>query len=285
MQIINYKWKYTRGKNLQKHHRIESWQPEFMISDGTNHFSQKLLNEKISFLLGDKKCIGYFSGGKRTPCPNNKTLFSGNMCSDCQKLDDWFGCIRCSGMCVNPKQREGCSKNQYHIYLASFDYILKVGMSFDMRFQNRLIEQGADFGTKIVSLKDGMLARQTEQKISKLLDLPDRVTGEAKQGMIFGNPNTASINISRAIKKLRTTDVLVNPEPEIYDFRKYYRLDKIIKKPAKFSVKEGSILDGKIVAAKGNVLVMENNRRYYSFNAHSLVGRNVSIVGEKSASL
>lgn len=256
-----------------------------MIQNNGEYLSQRLIGEKISFKIGEKRCIGYFSGGRHISCPDSRFVVSGNMCAECQRLDDWFECIRCSGICLNPKQRDGCSKNQYHIYLASFDSILKVGMSFDRRFQNRLIEQGADFGTKIVSLKDGMLARQTEQKISKLLSLPDRVTGDVKQNMIFGNPNRASVNISEAITKLRNSDISMNSEPEIYDFRKYYRLDKIMKKPVKFPIKDGAILDGTVIAAKGNVLVFENSRRYYSFNAHAMVGREVSFLGENNAGL
>ncbi|MFH1630944.1 MAG: DUF2797 domain-containing protein [Candidatus Aenigmatarchaeota archaeon] len=264
MQIINYKWRFS-----------DSWKPQFMLTNGGGYEFLNLIGENLSFRLGDKRCVGHFSGGKHIQCLHERFITSGNMCAECQKLDDWFGCIRCSGTCINPKRRGGCEKNNYYIYLASFDSMLKVGMSFNMRFHNRLIEQGADFGTKIMSLKDGMLARQTEQKISKALDLPDRIYGDMKQDRIFANPNDVSMNISQAIDSLRENNIPIHDEPEIYDFRRHYKLHNILKKPSKLAMKEGVFMDGKIVAAKGNVLVLENNRRYYSFNAHTVVGRDL----------
>jgi len=281
MQVINYKWKYEAGSRCsddESQRKFASWRPQFMILDGEDYKFQNLLNENISFRIGEKRCTGHFSGGKHVPCPQHRFVVSGNMCAECSKTDDWFGCVRCSGSCINSKQRNGCSKNQYHIYLASFDSILKIGMSFDRRFHNRLIEQGADFGTKIMSVQDGMIARQIEQKISKFLNLPDRITGDIKQDRIFGNPNKASLKISRAIEMLKKSDISISSRPEIYDFRKHYMLSNIVKKPSKLAIKESAIVDGTIVAAKGNVLVLEKNRRYYSFNAHSLVGRELSSI-------
>jgi len=90
-----------------------------------------------------------------------------------------------------------------------------VGISYERRILERLVEQGADMGAKIGIVQDGKLARIVEQKIRTELNICDRVTGNEKHNMLFGNPNTAAINIFNAYTKLRSnglSDYLITPE-------------------------------------------------------------------------
>ncbi|MFC2143080.1 DUF2797 domain-containing protein [Candidatus Aenigmatarchaeota archaeon] len=230
MQIIKYRW--------------EKWRPLFIIRDDGKLTKLDLLNNDISFKLGKKRCIGYYKSGKYRPCPDNVEIESGWSCNDCVKKDDFFMCVKCDGSgCINEKQRKSCKKNKYFIYLASFDSILKVGISYEFRLLERFVEQGADMAAKIAVVKDGKEARQIEQRIKKYLNITDRVRGESKN--IFGDPNKSIVNILDSIDKLMKAgfDLI---EPEIFDLRRYYNLQNITKHPSLLTIKDDIKLIGNV---------------------------------------
>ena len=209
-QLVGFKWKKNDG----------NWQPLFLFStnDGEEPERFTLWNNRINFKLGSKRCVGYFSGGRHYKCPDSADSGLASTCSECKKRDDWFGCIQCAGfdtsslevnstppaqnnICDNPKQRVGCMKNRYWIYLAAFDGQLKVGISYEQRFFERMIEQGADFGCRLGIVQDGGYARALEQRIARYLGLPDRIHGVAKQAKLFGEPNRSIVEIAKTIAK------------------------------------------------------------------------------------
>ena len=261
MQIIKFKW--------------ENWEPRLILQDNASLQKIVLFDNDLELKLGEKLCIGYFKAGKHYKCPyKNKTEFEYS-CSDCQRMDDFFRCIKCNGSsCINEKMRKECTENNYFIYLAAFNTLLKVGISHEQRIMKRLVEQGADFGAKIAFVKDGKNVRETEQKVKNHLHITDRITGNEKQDMLFANPNLSVIRLSNAINKLKGNGFpLIHPE--IYDMRKYYRLENTPSKPKKIDIKTNTKIKGRVVSAKGNILVLENKNNFYSLNAHALIGREI----------
>lgn len=261
MQIIKFKWK--------------GWKPQLILQENGNFQKIDLFEQDISFKLDEKLCIGYFKDGRHYKCPyKNKTEFE-RSCSDCQRMDDFFRCIKCDGTsCINEKMRKKCIENNYFIYLAAFHTLLKVGISHEQRFLERLVEQGADFGAKIAFIKDGKNVREIEQKVKDYLNITDRITGEEKYSMLFANPNISVIRLCNAINKLKGNGFpLINPE--IYDLRKYYRLENILTKPKKMDIKTNVKINGRVVSAKGNILILRNKNSFYSLNVHSLIGREI----------
>ena len=188
--------------------------------------------------------------------------------------------MKCTGEeCINESQRKSCQKNKYYIYLAAFSTMLKVGISYEHRIMERLIEQGADMGAKICMVQDGKLARSIEQKIRSELNICDRVTGTEKHNMLFGNPNVAAINIFNAFSKLKSNGLskhLINPE--IYNLQSIYRLSAVKFMPQIFTAEEGSCLEGNVVAAKGNIMVVKGSAGLLSVNAHRLVGCEIELI-------
>ena len=260
MQITKYKWD------------LNAKEPFFLLDDGTK---MKLFDQNINFLLGEKKCVGFIKDGKKHECPHSRSIEYGEKCNECKINDDFFLCMQCDGECINKKQRRGCETNNYYIYLAAFDSLLKIGISYEHRFLERWVEQGADFAAKIAYLKDGSEARKLEQKISKELNIIDRIKGEKKQDIIFGNPNVAATNIKNAVEKLKLNGFSV--KPLIHDLRNFYRLQNILSYPKKMQIENKTQIKGRFAAAKGNVLVLENENGFFSFNSHSLVGREIDI--------
>ncbi|HLC77434.1 MAG TPA: DUF2797 domain-containing protein [archaeon] len=263
MQLVKYKWDV---KGL-------SGQPFLFARDGKETVKIKLFDEKISMKLGKRTCIGYNKNGTHFECPSKRSVDNERVCRECALNDDFFMCMKCTGEeCINEPQRPSCMENKYFIYLAAFSSMLKVGISYEFRILERLIEQGADMGAKIGMVKDGKLAREVEQKISKELNISDRISGVDKQRMLFGSPNVASMNIFNAYNKLRTNGVsshLINPE--IYNLQSIYRVSSISNMPLSIDVKEGAAVEGDIVAAKGNIIIVKNSTGLFSINASKMV--------------
>lgn len=211
-------------------------------------------------------------------CPNNAQTEKGYYCNDCRLRDDFFLCVQCDGSeCINKKRREECKKENYYLYLAAFDSLVKVGISMEFRVMERFVEQGADMAAKAGVVTDGKLARSLEQDVKRSLGIADRVTGDRKHDLIFGSPNRAAASLFDAISRLKETAFAPYMiYPEIHDLRKHYRLSTVHSRPEKFVVKEGSALSGRVVAAKGNIIVIENSG-FFSVNAHDLIGREMEL--------
>lgn len=267
-QITKYKW--------------ENWEP-FLITRDTDGFTKiRLLENEISFRLGKKVCTGFYKDGKYNECPNQTQMEYGYNCKECRINDDFFLCIQCDGSnCMNEKQRNNCMKNNYFVYLAAFDNLLKVGVSFERRIMERLVEQGADFGAKIAFIQDGKNVRIVEQKIRRTLGITDRILGDEKMKSLFCDPNNCLSSIQRAINNLRNNGLnhcLVRPE--IYDMRGYYKLHNVPVHPIKAQIGENCKIHGKVVAAKGNIIVLKDGKAFHSVNVHSIIGYQIEQLEE-----
>ena len=155
------------------------------------------------------------------------------------------------------------------IYLAVFGHILKVGITQTFRKRTRWLEQGADFAAEIGYATDGLLARKIESSISKKIRITDRVNGREKLSMLFSDPNISLSMLKKAIEMLHIPDYV------IHDFRGSYGLENIRSEPKLVELGKGKIIKGKVVAVKGNLVVIESPTGYEAINLHSLKGRMV----------
>ncbi len=261
MQIIRYKW--------------DNFEP-FLVMSGQKKI--RLFGSSLRATLGDKRCAGFFLDGRHTECKEKPHLDYGSQCNSCLLRDRFAMCFRCTGeTCINEKRRKDCANEQFIIYLAAFNSILKVGISFEARFLERLVEQGADFGAVVGRVKDGMSVRKAEQEISAALEIVDRVRGNDKRRMLFCNPNVAMANIKVAVKKMSHIFPQYTIPPQIFDLRGYYKLQNVVLEPKELAVSQDSKLDGNVVAAKGNIIVLENDG-FSTVNAHDLLGREIEIL-------
>jgi len=265
MQAVKYKWLVSR----------EQAEPFIVVRTEQGFDKIKLLEQAVSLKLGRKTCVGYYRDGRHFECPKSMPVESAWHCNECRLNDDYFLCIQCTGNeCLNTKQREDCSEQIYYIYLAAFSNILKVGISIERRITERLVEQGADLGALIALVKDGKEVRLIEQQICKKLNIVDRIRGFQKHELIFGDPNAAAINILNAVKKLKGNGFdKYTIKPEIHDLRPYYRLHNVVGNPQRVDVTDNLTINGNIVAAKGNIIIFENQGNFYSLNSHELIGR------------
>src|SRR3989344_1997350 len=269
MQFFKYRWE-TSGL---------SGEPFLFVRKDAAVGKVRLLDQDIRLKIFEKTCIGHSRKGRHTPCPQSRVVSDERMCRECMLSDDFFMCVKCDGSeCINDPQRTNCAKSKYYIYLAAFSNVLKVGISQEYRVLERLIEQGADMGAKIALVQDGKIVREIEQKIRSELGIKDRLRGIEKQKLLFGNPNTSAINIFTAFAKLRKNfgEYLIGPE--IYNLQSIYRINSLSEHPKPFSLDYGSSIEGRIVAAKGNILVMRNSEGLHSFDANKMIGFRTEMV-------
>ena len=263
MQIVGFKWKNDNG-----------WKPNILIEkDGIKFF--ELFDSYISLKVGERFCIGYFLNSKKNKCPKNEKLIKGTICDSCKELDHYYKCIQCVGECINEKNRESCKQTTFYMYFTTFGSLLKIGISQEHRFFERMIEQGAELGVKFSRIKDGKEARLLEQSIKKLLYCEDRIYGDIKEKNIFGDPNTVVLKIREALKNIKEHGY-GTIGTEIYDFRRYYRLDNIGKDITSLDVYPGSVIEGEVVAVKGNIIILKKGHVFYSVNSHKLISREIS---------
>lgn len=265
MQAIKYKWLMGR----------DAAEPYLIVQNNGETERLQLLGNRLFMTIGEKTCIGYYHDGKSFACAQERVLEHGWSCNECKMNDDFALCMQCNGSeCINMKQREECSELIYYIYLAAFSNILKVGISMERRIMERLVEQGADLGALIALVKDGKEVRLVEQQIARKLNITDRIRGAQKHDLIFGNPNIAAANILNALKKLGENGFSrYMIKPEIYDLRPYYRLHNVFSDPQRIVVSNGCTIKGTPVAAKGNIIILQDNGGFYSLNSHDLIGR------------
>lgn len=256
MQVIKYKW--------------ENFEPFLIVNPGMEKI--RLFNSELHATIGEKRCTGIFPNFRCTT-----KIEYGSQCNSCLLRDKFSLCMRCTGAeCINEKRRDDCKQEEYFIYLAAFNSILKVGISLGRRFLERMVEQGADFGAIVGRVRDGLIVRQVEQKIAAALGITDRVRGDEKKRMLFCNPNIATANITNAIRRLNVEFPEYFITPQIFDMRRHYRLHNVFFDPKELAISDKAELNGNVVAAKGNIVVLENGE-FSVFNAHELLGREIEI--------
>jgi hypothetical protein len=237
-----------------------------------------LWGSSISAEIGRRLCTGFWGEEGWRACPSSAEV-SGFVCDGCKSSDRFLLCRECVGAsCINEKARPGCESGEYVIYLASFGSLLKVGISRSRRFYERLIEQGADFGTKIADVTDGLRVRAYERMLSEWLGITDFVSGDKKATALFEDPNLATTSLMAALTRLQNSGFEFLTSPEIYDLRSLYKLDSVQKQPELLELSRGGALKGEVVAAKGPVIVLKDRYRYHAINVHRLLGRELRLL-------
>src|SRR3989344_2337756 len=262
MHIVKYRW--------------DSGEPVMVVAERGELHAVPVMDHLFAHTVGERRCIGYMRSGKHVPCPDNAAVDGGWYCEPCVNRDSFFLCVRCDGSdCKNEKRREQCKKEKYYIYLSAFGPVLKVGISNQFRLVPRLVEQGADMAARIALVQGGKEARLLEQHIKACLNIVDRVDGLRKHQLLGADPNAPAVRIAAALEELKEAQLLVD-RPAIYDLRSFYRLDRVRAAPSFLQLSAGQDINGTVVAAKGNLLILENSGAYSSFNAHELIGRTIT---------
>ncbi len=237
------------------------------IKDSRNGYFPIKRGDKIKIIKEyGKYCTGYFKDNKHYPCPNNAEIKYGTKCQECALKDDFLTCAKCNGSVCNAKEeiRNNCLNSTYFLYITLIGSILKVGITKSNRYLRRWIEQGSDYSALIGS-GNGLEMRRKEHEMSKII--VDRINTRKKIDMLFEDKK-------EILEKFLKENGL---NAKIVDVRHYYEGLNLVPK----DVAEAKILNGRIVAIKGKLIVFENSGKYYIYNTNNLIGKVVDLELEK----
>ncbi len=134
--------------------------------------------QRLAFVArGERRCLGVWRAGKRTPCPTGATVpgRAGNaQCPECARLDRSFS-VAADTNAADPRT--------YRVYLAWFGPgMVKVGITAEERGRARLLEQGA-VAWAWLGRGPLMATRRTEELLRAALGVPDRIAYARKRAV------------------------------------------------------------------------------------------------------
>lgn len=268
---------YQGNKFLNVHFLGLYWDntvPSFFVrkdKDSDKEFSIILnKNQKLSIeITGDKYCPGYYHPIKnlRYNCPFSKKILNKNksQCSYCFKKGGGF--VASTGTKGNiDKEIEAFILNSPHyLYLNLFpNNIIKVGVTREQRYLNRILEQGA-IATLFIAKSNGESIRDLEKEISLKFGLPEKIGYNLKLQILnyqISENRAKEIlfdkyqEIISVIKKkifLKNPLFFFNLEKFMIDFSKIIPSIYVIK-----NINIGSVISGEIVGIVGDFLIFRN---------------------------
>jgi hypothetical protein len=219
--------------------------PKLVIREN-NETSELELAGNVSFELSfNRYCVGYTRFDKSYPCPDEAVSDSGK-CPHCRKLE--LSCASCRGDECLYGHRE-CLLGEHVVYLASFGELVKAGVTKKERVNERLIEQGADFGVVVARANDGLEARAVEALVQHQFGFRNAVRTTEKFRLL-GESRKSKASLASALEKV-TNFPGIAPE-QILDLSPFY--PPLAERPTL-----DDSLCGLVLGAKGNILFLERS--------------------------
>ncbi|MEF8880609.1 MAG: DUF2797 domain-containing protein [Candidatus Nanohaloarchaea archaeon] len=113
----------------------------------------------LSYELSDqRRCTGYSpEKAERAPCPDFRNLEKGSQCPECRGKDIYSGYVR---------GEKNDLDGEFSVYLAQIGEEVKVGVTRKEKIPRRWIEQGADYGSEILSGMSSNKALEREEELT-----------------------------------------------------------------------------------------------------------------------
>lgn len=241
-------------------------------------------------------CVGYTTLSSRTPkpqasfepwkamepCPLETEIKSGNNCSSCYRADLLKPCLLCDGTecSADSSLRWFCQDKVVYVYLASFgSNRVKVGVAHNKRIPQRWIEQGANFAKRII-VGNGMEVRRIEKILHRELNVLSGLKTSQKVDTLWGNQNIQAetqvlTKVEDEIKK-RFPEFTFFQE-SLQNLSQIYNLPSIDRRPLQLKVKKNQQISGKILGAKGSLLLLNVGKLPHYLNLKQLVGRKIEL--------
>ncbi|VVB99280.1 Uncharacterised protein [uncultured archaeon] len=193
-------------------------------------------------------CIGYRTPEAYLPCVNR--AIHTRQCPTCSARDvakaytvgDFSG---------YPELYKEAQKEEYCLYLAQFgEGITKCGVTRKERFQERMREQGSDFGCIIASFKGPDEIYNAESAVQSRFQFANAVRLAQKIRNLVFDKGAAHESIKSAVEMVRSSGVVPDFTPEIIDFSSHY--------PHVRHVQQTYSVLGTILGAKGEILIFRS---------------------------
>lgn len=208
-------------------------------------------------------CIGYKTPNGYLPCPNS--AIHTRQCPTCAARDvaraytvgDFTG---------YPELYRAAKEDEYCLYLAQFgSEITKCGVTRKERFEERMLEQGADLGCVIATFTGPDEVYAAEAAVQSRFMFANSVRLAQKMRLLSFDKGEARTALSSAADMVRTSGVLPDFTPEITDFSPRY--------PSVHRVQQTYSVLGEILGAKGEILLFKSEAgRHFAVNMRQQVG-------------
>lgn len=257
----------------------EGHTPTFILSD-----KETLLpvgkTISLSFSMDERFCIGWhdISTGDDHPCPEQATTTTKfSMCVACQNRTGFNPAFYHADK-VSPQQ-EARNAQPHLLYLAYMgtDYI-KVGITWEKRGINRLLEQGARAGIILDTLPSALIARQYEEQIARLKNIHETTLTKVKLDLL-NKPYSAEL----ATKDLLTTKKRVEQELSLtFSGSEVLLFDEIYSNSKSLDLQEVTPLSnpeisGNVEALIGDILIAKYEDRRVALPIKQYIGYPITI--------
>jgi len=221
-----------------------------------------------------KYCIGNLFGNKYEFCFSK--IEKGTQCERCFKKNKYNYCAACNGKrCYLGRKICG----PHVLYLATFANVLKVGVASVKRFPKRVIEQGADYATKIAFFEDGLKARRYERLLHEEFNITDRIPSKFKEKIAFKKEARKmgeyflKYTYSQIIDKIPKENRL---QINVLNLSNYYEEPEVTKLE-RLDIEKSSEITGKIIGYKGPFVIIKNQNEVFSANFKKLIAKIISL--------
>lgn len=264
------------SKGTAKHVIAYYWDdfdPVVLLYDSEDKSVERLNLTYLDFSASkDKTCVGMMEDNEYIPCPQQVKLTKNATCLRCSPpAIPRLECIfepRCTGeRCSSPPF---CTR-PHVVYLALYGNLIKVGMTSEKRFKERIIEQGADAASIIFTCENRLEARKLEKEVSARFKIPQDI----KPGILMKQWVTASSmqqmqNVYNTyLQRINAWHNTLNNDLAAFDG---YPITARPKSPPKIVRSEGKH-SGDVMGIKGRFLVYNTPRGARALDLSDLVGR------------
>lgn len=232
----------------------------------------------------DKKyCTGYRDTSLKETftCTGTKTVFKKefHQCFECRSHETiHFFAVQS----LNDEQTNILRTKNHFCYLNLFGYdIVKVGVATEQGKWRRVLEQGSD-STLFFAETDGIAAREIENFVSKNFPIRQAVTYAQKMKLLkeFIPEHEAKSKLLQIFFDIKLSipkeyQVCLSDVPEFSYNQKYYQLlipDNFDNVLYIENIHRGDAFSGQIIGIPGQVLLYENEGKFYALNTNKLKG-------------
>ena len=238
--------------------------PSLLFRDAEDKVDSAALGTREDIEFSSRiACIGYCTPETYFPCANSAVHV--RQCPTCAARDV-AKAYTVGDFSLYPTLYNEAQKEEYCLYLAQFGAeITKCGVTRKARFEERMREQGADFGCVIASFRGPDEVYHAEEAVQSRFSFANSVRLAQKLRLLSFDANAARESISSAVDMVRSSGVLPDFTPQIRDFSPSYPRVKRVQQTY-------SVL-GEILGAKGEILLFRSDSgKDFAVNMRSQVG-------------
>lgn len=216
-------------------------------------------------------------------CPSKAKLKKGCKCSSCYQVE--LSCLICDGTkcSAEPSLQRHCQKATAYVYISSFG-LRRVKVGAAHHIPRRWIEQGANLAKRII-VGNGMEVRRFEKAIHNSLNVLSGLKATDKIDTLWKRQNIeaevrALFEAEQEIKKQFTGFPYYHDS--IYNLSDFYNLPPLDRRPLELEIRKNMGISGRILGAKGSLLLLSIGDLPYFLNLNRLVGRKIELKKAKS---